>query len=83
MISKEVIKKLIGHTMNINDIVVHETDRFKYVRIVVEKMRKNRLRYYEHIMRIDNSKAVRAFMKMNVKGKSTRGKFKMRSIDGI
>jgi hypothetical protein len=35
----------------------------------VEKMRENRLRWYKHVIKREETNAVRVIMKMNVEGK--------------
>jgi hypothetical protein len=58
--------------------------RNKYVRgsigvaSIVNKMRENRLRWFGHVMKRKETKAVRLDMKMNIEGKRGRGKPKTR-----
>lgn len=46
-------------------------------------MRKNKLRWFGHVMRLEETKAIRADMKMNVEGKRGREKPKMRRFNII
>jgi len=47
---------------------------------IVGKMRKNKLRWFSHVMRRENSEAVRTVMEMNVEG---RGRSKKKWLDTI
>jgi hypothetical protein len=63
--------------------------RNEYVRgsigvvLIVNKIRENRLRWFGHVMRREETKAVKVVMKMNVEGKRERGKLKKRWLDMI
>jgi hypothetical protein len=63
--------------------------RNKYVRSsidvvsIVDKMRKNRLRWFGHVMRRKETKAVRVVIKMNIEGKRGRRRPKKRWLDMI
>jgi len=46
-------------------------------------MRENRLRWFRHVMRQEESKAVRVVMNMKVEGKRGRGRSKKRWLDTI
>jgi hypothetical protein len=39
---------------------------------IVDNMRENRLRYFGHVMRQEETKAVKVVMKINVEGKGGR-----------
>lgn len=41
---------------------------------IMEKMRKNRLEWFGHVMRRDISEAVKTIMKMNIKERRRRGR---------
>jgi hypothetical protein len=61
-------------------------DRDEYVRgsigvaSMVDNMRENRLRWFGHVMRREETKAVRVVIKMNVERKRGRGSPKNRCI---
>ena len=50
---------------------------------IVDKMRENRLRWLGHVMRREETSAVRVVMKMNVEGKRGRGRPKMKWLENI
>jgi hypothetical protein len=45
---------------------------------IVDKIRVNRLRWFRHVMRREETKSIRTIMKMNVKGKRGRSRPKKR-----
>jgi hypothetical protein len=53
------------------------------VSTIVNKMRENKFRWFGHVMRQEETKAVRVVMKMNVEGKRRRGRPKKRWLDII
>jgi len=38
----------------------------------MDKIRENRLKWFDHVMRKENSKAIRIVMEMNIKGRRER-----------
>jgi hypothetical protein len=50
---------------------------------IMEKMRENRLRCFGHLIRREETIAVKVVMKMNVKGKKRRGRSKKRWLGTI
>ena len=50
---------------------------------IVGKLRENRLRWFGHVKRREETEAVRVVMEMNVEGKRGRGRPKKRWIDGV
>jgi len=50
---------------------------------IVVKIKENRLRWFGHVMRREETKAVKVVMKMNVEGKRGRGRPKMIWLDTI
>jgi len=51
--------------------------------LVVAKMRENKLRWFRHVIRKEETKAVRGSMKMNVEGKQGRKRPKKSWLDAI
>jgi hypothetical protein len=73
----------------LSGVITEDRIRNEYVRgsigvaTIVDKMRENRLRWFGHLMRRQETKVVRAVMKINVEGKQARVRPKKRWLDTI
>jgi hypothetical protein len=64
-------------------IMYHKTSNVLKVAPVSEKIRSNRLAWYEHVMRKDESHITKRVMTMNVNGHPRRGRPRKRWMDCV